>query len=116
MWSPPPPERRSRATPLKRWPGSPTSGPPPGPGHSGGLGVSTIPARKALLHLPAEGLIGVSPRRSFRVVQTTPDDIRDVYWIQARIAGQLAHRAARLVDGDALAELAQAHDAFSDAC
>jgi len=76
------------------------------------LGVSTMPVRKALLQLAAEGLIEVSPRRSFRVVQTTPDDIRDVYWIQARIAGELAHRAARLVDGDALAELAQAHDAF----
>jgi DNA-binding GntR family transcriptional regulator len=76
------------------------------------LGVSTMPVRKALLQLAAEGLIEVSPRRSFRVVQTTPDDIRDVYWIQARIAGQLAHRAARLVDGAGLAELAEAHDAF----
>jgi DNA-binding GntR family transcriptional regulator len=76
------------------------------------LGVSTMPVRKALLQLAAEGLIEVSPRRSFRVAQTTPDDIRDVYWIQARIAGELAHRAARAVDGDGLAELAQAHDAF----
>jgi DNA-binding GntR family transcriptional regulator len=79
------------------------------------LGVSTMPVRKALLRLAVEGLIEVSPRRSFRVVQTTPDDIRDVYWIQARIAGELAHRAARLVDGDELAELAKAHDVFSDA-
>jgi DNA-binding GntR family transcriptional regulator len=75
-----------------------------------------MPVRKALLQLAAEGLIEVSPRRSFRVVQTTPDDIRDVYWIQARIAGQLAHRAAQVVDGDGLADLAQAHDAFSAAC
>ena len=80
------------------------------------LGMSTMPVRKALLQLAAEGLIEVSPRRSFRVVQTTPDDIRDVYWIQARIAGELAHRAAQVVDGDGLAELAKAHDAFSDAC
>jgi DNA-binding GntR family transcriptional regulator len=80
------------------------------------LGVSTMPVRKALLRLAAEGLIEVSPRRSFRVVQTTPDDIRDVYWIQARIAGQLAHRAAGVVEGDGLAELAKAHDAFSEAC
>jgi DNA-binding GntR family transcriptional regulator len=80
------------------------------------LGVSTMPVRKALLRLAAEGLIEVSPRRSFRVVHTTPDDIRDVYWIQARIAGQLALRAAQMVDGDGLAELGRAHDAFSDAC
>lgn len=80
------------------------------------LGVSTMPVRKALLRLAAEGLIEISPRRSFRVVQTTPDDIRDVYWIQARIAGQLAHRAAEVVDGDGLAELAKAHDTFSEAC
>ena len=58
------------------------------------LGVSTMPVRKALLRLAAEGLIEVSPRRSFRVVHTTADDIRDVYWMQARIAGQLADRAA----------------------
>jgi DNA-binding GntR family transcriptional regulator len=80
------------------------------------LGVSTMPVRKALLQLAAEGLIEVSPRRSFRVVQTTPDDIRDVYWIQARIAGQLAHRAAQVVDGDGLAALAEAHDHFSGVC
>jgi len=80
------------------------------------LGVSTMPVRKALLQLAAEGLIEVSPRRSFRVVQTTPDDIRDIYWMQARIAGQLAHRAAQLAGDDRLAELAKAHDAFSDAC
>jgi DNA-binding GntR family transcriptional regulator len=80
------------------------------------LGVSTMPVRKALLQLAAEGLIEVSPRRSFRVVQTTPDDIRDVYWIQARIAGQLAHRAAQVVDGDGLAALAKAHDHFSEVC
>jgi DNA-binding GntR family transcriptional regulator len=80
------------------------------------LGMSTMPVRKALLQLAAEGLIEVSPRRSFRVVQTTPDDIRDVYWIQARIAGELAHRAAQVIDGDGLAELARAHGAFSDAC
>jgi DNA-binding GntR family transcriptional regulator len=80
------------------------------------LGVSTMPVRKALLRLAAEGLIEVSPRRSFRVVHTTADDIRDVYWMQARIAGQLADRAARVVDGERLAELATAHDAFSAAC
>lgn len=79
------------------------------------LGVSTMPVRKALLCLAAEGLIEFSPRRSFRVVQTTPDDIRDVYWMQARIAGELAARAAG-AGGPALGDLARAHDDFAAAC
>jgi DNA-binding GntR family transcriptional regulator len=62
------------------------------------LGVSTMPVREALLRLSHEGLITASPHRSFEVTRTTPNDIRDVYWMHSMIAGELTFRACRLAD------------------
>jgi DNA-binding GntR family transcriptional regulator len=62
------------------------------------LNVSTTPVREALLKLSASGLIEASPNRFFRVAQTTPDDVRDTYWVHAALAGELTRRACERQD------------------
>lgn len=62
------------------------------------LGVSTMPVREALLKLAHEGLVEASPNRSFRIVRNTHEDIRDIYWMHAALAGELAARACRNQD------------------
>jgi DNA-binding GntR family transcriptional regulator len=57
------------------------------------LGVSTMPIREALLKLVANGLVEVFPNRSFRIVTTTVDDMRDEYWMHAVLEGELTRRA-----------------------
>ena len=69
------------------------------------LGVSTMPIREALLKLTHDGLIAASPNRSYRVVRTTREDIEDVYWMHATLAGELAARACSRVDDVLLHEL-----------
>lgn len=63
------------------------------------LGVSTMPVREALLRLVGEGLVEAAPNRSFTVVSSRISDIRDIYWMHARLAGELARRACRNADG-----------------
>jgi DNA-binding GntR family transcriptional regulator len=67
------------------------------------LGVSTMPVREALLKLTAVGLIEATPTRSFRVARTSVDDIRDAYWAQSSLAGELTRRAC-VREGAELAE------------
>jgi DNA-binding GntR family transcriptional regulator len=67
------------------------------------LGVSTMPAREALLRLGAEGFLIASPNRSFTVRRITEQDVRDIYWMHAILAGELTRRAC-LRGGDALME------------
>lgn len=74
---------------------------------AGRLGVSTMPVREALLRLTHEGLVEGSPNRSFRVSRTTRDDIRDIYWMHAELAGELAARASERIDADELGVLRQ---------
>ena len=76
------------------------------------LGVSTMPVREALLRLTAEGLISASPNRSFNVVSTTADDIRDLFWVHGILAGELTRRAARSVDPEFLQRLTAHHKAY----
>jgi DNA-binding GntR family transcriptional regulator len=64
------------------------------------LGVSTMPIREALLKLAHEGLVEASPSRSFRIVRHTREDIRDIYWMHATLAGELAARACRQLAED----------------
>src|SRR5207244_1357424 len=62
------------------------------------LGVSTMPVREALLRLAAEGFVEASPNRSFTIVRTTQTDVRDIYWMHAMLAGELASRACARAD------------------
>lgn len=74
------------------------------------LGVSTMPVREALLRLTHEGFIIAKPGRHFEVASTTRDDINDIYWAHALVAGELTARAARNAGPEfvtALAEIQQ---------
>ena len=76
------------------------------------LGVSTMPVREALLRLAAEGFVEAAPNRSFRVVHTTREDIRDIYWIHAKLAGELTARACQAADARVLDALRECHDEY----
>jgi DNA-binding GntR family transcriptional regulator len=91
------------------------------------LGVSTMPVREALLRLATEGFVEAIPNRSFTVVRTTSEDLRDVYRVHAILAGELARRACAKADDDfrqllkaretSFRELLTGHDpAAQDAC
>jgi DNA-binding GntR family transcriptional regulator len=58
------------------------------------LDVSATPVREALMILQSEGSVRWEPRRGFRVVPISDDDVRDLFSVQAFIAGELAARAA----------------------
>lgn len=62
------------------------------------LGVSTTPVREALLRLAAEGFVRLSPNRAFSVIRSTPEDIRDVYWMNAVLSAELTRRACLQAD------------------
>jgi DNA-binding GntR family transcriptional regulator len=69
------------------------------------LGVSNTPVREALLLLRSEGFVELVPRRGFMVSTFTREDVRDLFWVQATLAGELASRAARRIDESTVAEL-----------
>lgn len=63
------------------------------------LGVSATPVREALMILQSEGTVRWEPRRGFRVIPVARDDVRDLFAVQAFIAGELAARSARILPG-----------------
>ncbi|MDV2477512.1 GntR family transcriptional regulator [Rhodococcus zopfii] len=72
------------------------------------LGVSVTPVREALLTLRGEGMVHSVPNRGYVVAPFGPGDVADVFWLQGRIAVELALRAAELAektDLDRLTEL-----------
>lgn len=69
------------------------------------VGVSNTPVREGLLALASEGFVRLEPRRGFVVASFTPQDVRDIFWVQAQIAGELAARAAKLITREQLATL-----------
>ena len=73
------------------------------------LGISTTPAREGLQALRVEGFLELIPRRGFQVAELNGDDIRDLFRIQALIAGELAQRAASLGTTEDIAELEALH-------
>jgi DNA-binding GntR family transcriptional regulator len=73
------------------------------------LGISTTPAREALQALRAEGFLDLAPRRGFTVAQLDGDDIRDMFLVQAMVAGELAARAAAQVTPENVASLDAIH-------
>jgi DNA-binding GntR family transcriptional regulator len=79
------------------------------------LGTSITPVREGLLALRGEGLLTLEPRRGFLVATLTEGDVRDVFWVQAQIAGELAARATLALDDEAVAGLEQLQQELSEA-
>ncbi|MFF2347648.1 GntR family transcriptional regulator [Pseudarthrobacter sp. NPDC058119] len=73
------------------------------------LAISTTPAREALQALRVEGFLELLPRRGFLVAPLTGQDIRDLFQVQALIAGELAARAAANSSAKDIAELEALH-------
>ncbi|ALJ19256.1 GntR family transcriptional regulator [Microbacterium sp. No. 7] len=71
------------------------------------LGVSITPVREGLVKLAGEGFVTSLPRRGFVVTEITRDDVRDIFWAQGQIAGELAARAAVRITDEEIAELEQ---------
>lgn len=74
------------------------------------LGVSVTPVREALLTLRGEGLVELVPHRGYVVAPLSRDDVNDVFWLQARIAEELAVRAVDRIDDAVAAELTEIND------
>jgi DNA-binding GntR family transcriptional regulator len=79
------------------------------------LGVSSTPVREGLLALTREGLVSQVPRRGFVVVPFTREDIRDLFWAQGWMAGELAARAAKKITPEQLARAEQIIEAYEAA-
>lgn len=73
------------------------------------LDISATPAREALQALRVEGFLELVPRRGFQVAALTGQDVRDLFTVQALIAGELAARAAVSATSEDLAELEALH-------
>jgi DNA-binding GntR family transcriptional regulator len=73
------------------------------------LGISTTPAREALQALRAEGFLDLAPRRGFTVAKLDGNDIRDMFLVQAMVAGELAARAAQNISAENVASLDAIH-------
>ncbi|MFC9763533.1 GntR family transcriptional regulator [Rhodococcus jostii] len=69
------------------------------------VGVSNTPVREGMQLLRSEGFVQMVPRRGFVVASFTRQDIRDLFWVQAHLAGELAARAASRIQPDQLARL-----------
>jgi DNA-binding GntR family transcriptional regulator len=69
------------------------------------VGVSITPVREGLGILRGQGFVRLLPRRGFMVTPFTPQDIRDLFWAQAVLAGELAARAATRITPDEVSEL-----------
>jgi DNA-binding GntR family transcriptional regulator len=69
------------------------------------VGVSNTPVREGLLLLKSEGFVSQVPRRGFVVSPFTRQDIRDLFWAQAVLAGELASRAATKITPDQVGKL-----------
>ncbi|MCI0142600.1 GntR family transcriptional regulator [Arthrobacter bambusae] len=65
------------------------------------VGVSITPVREGLVVLSSEGFVTWEPRRGFMVAEVTREDVRDLFWAQSQLAGELAARAAvRITDSE----------------
>jgi DNA-binding GntR family transcriptional regulator len=79
------------------------------------VGVSNTPVREGLLALRSEGFVRLVPRRGFIVAPFTQQDLRDLFWAQAQLAGELAARAAKNRTAEQLDRLAANLDRYDQA-
>lgn len=79
------------------------------------MGVSNTPVREGLLLLCNEGFVDLVPRRGFVVASFGRQDVHDLFWVQATMAGELAARAAVRISDEALDALDQLLDDYAKA-
>lgn len=79
------------------------------------LGVSVTPVREALLTLRGEGLVELVPHRGYVVSPLSREDVVDIFWLQGRLAVELAQRAAGRIRPAVVDELERINEALRDA-
>ena len=79
------------------------------------LGVSATPVREALRSLRSEGFVTLEPRKGFVVVPLSAKDVRDLFFAQATLSGELTSRAAALIDDAVLDRLRQTQTRLKEA-
>lgn len=78
------------------------------------LGVSLTPVREGLLALRGEGFVTLQPRRGFVVSAISPADLKDLFFVQAFVAGELAARAAKKILPEQVAALEGLQDELQE--
>lgn len=73
------------------------------------VGVSNTPVREGLLTLRSEGFVHLVPRRGFVVAPFSQQDVHDLFWAQAQLAGELAARAAVKITPEQMDRLLAVH-------
>ena len=79
------------------------------------LGASTTPVREALQLLASEGLVIAEAHRGYRVAPLDEMGVRDLFAVQAFIAGVLTERAAERVSAEEMEHLAAIQTAIEEA-
>ena len=79
------------------------------------VGVSNTPVREGLLVLRSEGFVKLVPRRGFMVAPFSRQDLRDLFWFQAQLAGELAARAATRITSEQLRALDESVQRYEEA-
>jgi len=79
------------------------------------VGVSNTPVREGLLALQSEGFVRLVPRRGFVVAPFSAQDVHDLFWAQAQLAGELAARAAVNITPEQLKGLVEVHKLHGEA-
>jgi DNA-binding GntR family transcriptional regulator len=69
------------------------------------LGMSITPVREAFLLLAQSGWVVQEPNRGFRVAQFKEQDVQDSYFVNEIVAGELAARAALVIDDSTVSVL-----------
>lgn len=79
------------------------------------LKISVTPVREALLALRGEGFVLLEPRKGFTVAPLSRQDVRDTFWVQATLAGELAARTATVISDERLDELGAVQEQLEQA-
>lgn len=78
------------------------------------LGISVTPVREGMLALRSEGFVQQAPRRGFVVAPLRRQDVEDLFFVQAEVAGELAARAATRCTPELLAQLEKLQESLEE--